>query len=194
MRAYLIFLPSLLTGVIGAVGLWFHGQRFDQAALAWPWQLLSGTVAAAALLAGAWWLERHLASFRYASRLLERSLMHLRLRLPTVFAAAALSSLAEEIFFRGALMPYLGLWGQALVFAAMHPAPKRAWSYPAYTFVAGVVFGALTLYSHSLWPAILAHFLVNTHGFYEMWCRQQQQSLRQAPQEAAAQEASAVED
>ncbi|MCX7740915.1 CPBP family intramembrane glutamic endopeptidase [Meiothermus sp.] len=87
---------------------------------------------------------------------------------------ALASGLAEEIFFRGALQNALfgGWWGvvlQALVFAALHPIPdRRAWVYPLFIFCGGVMFGASYLLTGSLVPGILAHYLHNARGFYQL--------------------------
>ena len=116
----------------------------------------------------AWWLERTLPSFKYASRLLERALAKIRITWVLAFALAALSALAEELFFRAALLPLIGVWWQAALFGLMHPAPKKAWSYTLFTFVAGLGFGYLVLLTGRLWPAILVHFVVNLQGFLEI--------------------------
>lgn len=85
---------------------------------------------------------------------------------------AFLSGVAEEVFFRGflqsLLVAWLGLLGlpiQALVFALFHPVPKRAFAYPLYTGLAGLLFGLVYLLTGSLLPGILAHFFHNARGF-----------------------------
>ncbi|MFC0596568.1 lysostaphin resistance A-like protein [Thermus composti] len=87
---------------------------------------------------------------------------------------ALLSGLGEEVFFRGFLQSLLvdrfggyGVLLQALLFALLHPAPLRAWAYPLYTGVAGLLFGLAYLLTGSLLPGILAHTLHNARGFYE---------------------------
>ena len=132
----------------------------------------------AGLLGGAWLLEKTLPSFRHASKLLERALTGVPLSLPLIFFLAATSSAAEELFFRGLLMPVITVWGQALVFGLLHPATRRGWSYTAFTFVAGLAFGYATLWSGSLLPAVAAHFVINLQGFWEV--RRLQQRKRKA--------------
>jgi membrane protease YdiL (CAAX protease family) len=128
------------------------------------------------LLAAAWILEKTVPSFRYASSLLEQALSHFKITLPFALALAALSSISEELFFRGALMPVLGVWGQAFLFGLMHPMPRRAWIYMGFTFAAGVCFGYATLLTGSLYPAIAAHFAINLQGFLELRKKQLQKS------------------
>jgi uncharacterized protein len=89
---------------------------------------------------------------------------------------AGASSLGEEVFFRGVvqnLFPvfwggWLGVVGQAIVFAALHPAPRQAWVYTGFIFLMGLVFGAAYLLTGSLIPGILLHFINNALGFYQM--------------------------
>ncbi len=128
------------------------------------------------LLGSAWLLEKTVSSFKYASSLLEQALSRFKITLPFAFALAVLSSVSEELFFRGALMPVLSVWGQAVLFGLMHPMPRRAWIYMAFTLVAGVCFGYATLLTGSLYPAIAAHFVINFQGFLELRKKQLQQS------------------
>lgn len=87
---------------------------------------------------------------------------------------ALASGVGEEVFFRGALQNalfggWLGMLLQALVFAAFHPVPDRsAWSYPLFIFLGGLMFGASYLLTGSLVPGILAHYLHNARGFYQL--------------------------
>jgi len=75
---------------------------------------------------------------------------------------AVLSGFAEELLFRGALWPHLGLVGGAVLFGVLHTVPVRMLAfYPVFAFLAGLVLGLLRENSGSLWPAVLCHFLVN---------------------------------
>ena len=78
------------------------------------------------------------------------------------FLLAAASSVGEEFFFRGALLPYLGLWASSAVFALPHIGPS--WKFLPWTvtsFFVGVVFGKLFLLGGDLAGPICAHFLIN---------------------------------
>ncbi len=90
---------------------------------------------------------------------------------------ALLSGTAEEVFFRGGVQNLLAgffpeegaVLLQAGVFAALHPvSDRRAWAYPVWAFIAGVLFGATYAVTDSLIPGILAHYLYNAKGFYAM--------------------------
>jgi membrane protease YdiL (CAAX protease family) len=119
------------------------------------------------------------ASFREAERLhreLGRNLKAVGLGPPALLLLALLSGVAEEVFFRGFLQSLLalslGAWAvllQALLFALLHPAPRKAFAYTLYTGGAGLLLGLAYLLTGSLIPGILAHVLHNARGFYEVW-------------------------
>jgi len=81
------------------------------------------------------------------------------------FALALLSGFAEELFFRGAVQgafPSHGWLWAALLFALLHTGPGRAYRlWTLFAFLAGIVFGLLTLWSGNLLAAVVAHVLVN---------------------------------
>ncbi len=75
---------------------------------------------------------------------------------------AVASSVGEEIFFRGALMPWLGLVPQAILFGLLHIGPSRRFlPWTAWALVMGVVFGGLVHLTGDLGGAIAAHFTIN---------------------------------
>jgi len=75
---------------------------------------------------------------------------------------AVLGALAEEIFFRAALVPMVGVWASALVFGALHFSGRATYlSWMVWATVMGVLLGWLFVLSGSLLPAIVAHALIN---------------------------------
>ena len=81
-----------------------------------------------------------------------------------IVVLAGASSIGEEMFFRGAMLPVLGLVGSSAVFALLHigmPPRVRHLPWTISSFVAGVVFGALYLWTGDLTGAVVAHFTVN---------------------------------
>jgi uncharacterized protein len=164
-RRLVLLLPSLTLLVLTAIGWRLWPPAAVEPRLSAPWLMVVGIAAGGALLAGAWLLERTLPSFRRTSQRLERLVRQLRLPRGGVLLAALVSGVSEELFFRGWLLPTVGLWGQALAFMLLHPAGRAGWSYTLYTGAAGLLFGALTLATGSLWPALIAHVGVNLHGF-----------------------------
>jgi membrane protease YdiL (CAAX protease family) len=81
---------------------------------------------------------------------------------PEIVVLAAASAVGEEIFFRGALMPVVGLWASSGIFALLHVGPKlRFLPWTLSSFLAGMVFGQLFLWSGDLGGPVVAHFTIH---------------------------------
>lgn len=79
-----------------------------------------------------------------------------------IVVLAIASSLGEELFFRGALMPSVGIWASSGVFALLHIGPRgRYLPWTIGSFVAGLLFSELYRWSGDLSGPVLAHFTVN---------------------------------
>jgi membrane protease YdiL (CAAX protease family) len=75
---------------------------------------------------------------------------------------ALASSIGEELLFRGALMPWFGVWISSAIFAALHIGPGRRFlPWTASAFALGVLFAELASYTGSLGGPIAAHFAIN---------------------------------
>jgi membrane protease YdiL (CAAX protease family) len=75
---------------------------------------------------------------------------------------ALASSVGEELLFRGALMPWVGVWVQGVVFALLHVGPgKRFLPWTLSALVLGVAFGWLAQWTGNLGGPIAAHFVIN---------------------------------
>ncbi len=75
---------------------------------------------------------------------------------------ALASSVGEELLFRGALLPWLGVWVQAFVFAALHIGPGRRflpWTISA--LVMGLAFGWIAQWTGNRGGPIAANFTIN---------------------------------
>ena len=84
------------------------------------------------------------------------------LELRDALILAGMSGVAEELLFRGALWPHLGMWGTSLLFGLVHVIPrKQLWAYPLFAAAAGLLLGILRDASGSVLPPILAHVTVN---------------------------------
>lgn len=78
---------------------------------------------------------------------------------------AALSGIGEELFFRGAMQPTLGLLGTTLLFAVMHSGPSRIYLFwTLFAFLGGLGLGALFAWRQCLLAPIVAHAVVNGIG------------------------------
>jgi membrane protease YdiL (CAAX protease family) len=114
-------------------------------------------------LAIVFWSRMALYRFEWA-RALHREFRGLLFPLADVeiVILAAASSIGEELFFRGALLPVVGLVGSSLSFAVLHIGPKvrhLPWTFSS--LGAGLLFGAIFLWTGDLTGPVLAHFLVN---------------------------------
>jgi len=162
---------SLVIGLYGAmalVALVIASGRGDPdlyrfAALP-HWALLAGPLVGVAVGLGVVGLSRA-ATRRYRwARALHTSFHDLLGPLTgrEMIILALASSIGEELLFRGALLPWLGPWLQALVFALLHVGPgKRFLPWTASAFALGLGFGWLTLWTNNLGAPIAAHFVIN---------------------------------
>ncbi len=79
-----------------------------------------------------------------------------------ILVLAVASSVGEELLFRGALLPMVGVWTQAVVFALLHIGPGiRFLPWTASAFGLGLIFGWLFQLTGDLGGPIVAHFAIN---------------------------------
>jgi uncharacterized protein len=79
-----------------------------------------------------------------------------------IFILAAASSVGEEMFFRGAMLPAIGLWSSSALFAAMHV--RAQWRFLPWTimsFIMGLAMGLMHMKTGNLGGPIVAHFTIN---------------------------------
>lgn len=161
-------LIGLLYGALSlvalAIGFW-RGDvdlyRLDHSSL--DWLLLSpplgvgiglGVVALTRISVRRWQWARHLhVDFRDLLGQLSGT---------EILVLATASAVGEELLFRGALLPWLGLTAQAIIFALLHVGPKARflpWTLSA--LVLGFVFGLLVKLTGDLGAPIACHFTIN---------------------------------
>jgi membrane protease YdiL (CAAX protease family) len=76
-----------------------------------------------------------------------------------------LSSLAEELAFRGVVLPYLGLAASSFLFGLAHIVPRRGlWPWSLWAMAAGVLLGWAALRTGGLLAPLTAHFVINAVG------------------------------
>jgi membrane protease YdiL (CAAX protease family) len=79
-----------------------------------------------------------------------------------IFILALASSVGEELLFRGALLPWIGLIPSAAVFALLHIGPGLKYlPWTASALVAGLLFGVMFQELGDLGGPIAAHFTIN---------------------------------
>ena len=84
------------------------------------------------------------------------------LTLAEISVLAVASGIGEELFFRGALQPRVGLVAASLLFGAAHLVPSRPlalWS--VFACAAGLLFGVLFERTGNLVAPVVAHVAVN---------------------------------
>ena len=82
---------------------------------------------------------------------------------------ALLSGVSEELFFRGAMQPVLGLVVTSVIFGALHTGPKRAFiAWSLWAFVMGLLFGWIFDYTGVLWGPVFAHVFINQRNLTYM--------------------------
>jgi membrane protease YdiL (CAAX protease family) len=78
---------------------------------------------------------------------------------------ALASGIAEEVLFRGAIQPALGLWWTSLLFGLLHfPPDRRLAGWPIFAGVLGLAFGGVYELTGNLLGPIVAHLTINYVG------------------------------
>ena len=84
------------------------------------------------------------------------------LRVWEIGTVSLLSGFAEELFFRGALQPTIGLLPASLLFGAAHLVPRHPfWPWSLQAAFAGFLLGSIYELTHQLYPVMLAHAVTN---------------------------------
>lgn len=79
-----------------------------------------------------------------------------------ILLLALASAVGEECFFRGALVPHVGIIASSVLFALPHIGPgARFLPWTASSFLVGLCMGALFVYGGDLGGPIAAHFTIN---------------------------------
>lgn len=88
----------------------------------------------------------------------------MNLSLPAIVGLSICAGFGEELFFRGALQPLLGVWLTAIIFVAIHgylnPFKWRISVYGIYMTVAIAVLGYMTDLQ-GIWSACVAHTVID---------------------------------
>lgn len=149
------FMPALIWGE--ARNLW----RFPKPlTLHWQHDLFLALGCAAVMIGVSTLLNRYFAPFKKLSAQLVTFLGALSLE--EMFLLSMFSAVGEEFLFRGVLQAEFGLVASSLLFALLHFVPdRRFYPWPAFAFVAGLVFGGIYQLSGNLFVPVIAHFLIN---------------------------------
>jgi membrane protease YdiL (CAAX protease family) len=148
-----------------------HGSPFSHPA---PWLVLTPAVSlATSILLGLLLSVLLVASTRLAVRRWDwAQRLHADLRpfarnlnASSVVLIAVLSGVGEELFFRGFLVPVIGVVLQAVIFGLAHqvPGPSR-WVWVGWASLVGLCFGIMFAVTGSLAGPIVAHAIVNGYN------------------------------
>jgi len=86
-----------------------------------------------------------------------------------ILVMAGASAIGEEMLFRGAMQPTLGLLPTAFLFGLVHIPPRRdLWPWTIWALAAGILLGKLVEVSGSLLGPILAHFTINWFNLHAL--------------------------
>jgi len=163
-----VALVAVVWGVVrGSPDLYHHPAPW--VTLAFPagtvLALLSGLAVAAAAIASTRVLVRRTRWARALHNEFRDLLGPLSPSEITVFALS--SGIAEEMLFRGALQPAVGLIASALIFGAVHMGPvRRFWAWTLWAAVMGLVFGLLYEITGELLAPVVAHALINYENLH----------------------------
>lgn len=166
----LIKKSSVIYGVMAIAGLAVMAFVHDSLpkAFLWPKEpmemgriITSGGVAAGILLVLSYFFEDWFESFRELKTIIMQVLG--KVSVPMAIYLSFVTSVGEELLFRGAIQPFAGILLTSIFFGMLHMGPKgiiSAWS--VWALIAGYLLGWMYEETSSLWPPIIAHFGVNT--------------------------------
>jgi membrane protease YdiL (CAAX protease family) len=164
-RLALFYVPVLIAGALWIA--WREGLDGLIGAALGPGATRSASLGLA--LGAAITLALHVSPLR-RTRPLRRMHRFFARILPTLRPGDAVllalaSGVAEEVLFRGAIQPHLGLLATSALFGALHSPPdRRLLAWPIFATVFGLLVGVLQETTGSLLGPIVAHVLVNLIG------------------------------
>jgi membrane protease YdiL (CAAX protease family) len=120
-----------------------------------------------------WLIGQHYSGFIDIRERLVEMFDLANFRLWHIVLLSLVAAVPEEIFFRGAVQPVLGVLLTAVIFGALHALTPV---YFAYAVVAGLGLGLMAEWHDSLWLPIAAHFAVDVVSLTIMarWAAQHQ--------------------
>lgn len=165
----LIKKSTIVYGIMAACGLaamaFFHDSI--QTAFLWPSApmemgriVASGLTAAGVLLVLSYFFEDWFESFRELKSIIMQVLG--KVSVPMAIYLSLVTSIGEELLFRGAIQPFAGVLLTSILFGMLHMGHKgliSAWS--VWAFIAGYLLGWMYEETTSIWPPLIAHFGVN---------------------------------
>ena len=165
----LVQVSSMMYAVFALVGILlsiFVHKNFASN-FAWPVKAIEGARLAVAGLLGAGVLIILSKQFEWmfpSYRAIKAAMVSILGRCTVVESLylAAISSVGEELLFRGAIQPFVGLAICSLLFGLLHVGPSgEVSSWSLWAVAAGWLLGYMFEQTGSLWAPIFTHALVN---------------------------------
>lgn len=159
---------ALLWGALrGNLDLYHHPEPWLK--LAFPVSMAAALVSGAAVAGVAVLSTRILVRRTVWARRLHVEFRNLLepLSAAEIAVFALTSGVAEEMFFRGAMQPSLGIVLSSLIFGAVHVGPmRRFWIWTVWATAMGFVFAALYAATGELLAPVVAHVLINYENMH----------------------------
>lgn len=155
------YITQFLLFAISAVALWWQGKSpehlfsFHDIHM-WVWGIGAGGLILAvdavlmACVPESWMDDGGLNQLLFENR----SRVH-------VLVIALIAAVSEEMFFRGVLQEWLGIWMTSVVFVLLHTRYLKKWLLVAVVFAISAGLGWLTECFGNITPAVIAHGLVD---------------------------------
>jgi uncharacterized protein len=155
------YITQFLLFVISAVALWWQGKSLEHLFSfhdihMWVWGIGAGGLILAidavlmACVPESWLDDGGLNQLLFENR----SRVH-------VLVIAVIAAVSEEMFFRGVLQEWLGIWMTSVVFVLLHTRYLKKWLLVAVVFAISAGLGWLTECFGNITPAVIAHGLVD---------------------------------
>lgn len=141
------------TGILRSQNLfdvWFSGNI--------PTQTIIGVVSGVTFSLILWLIGPYFKGFETIREMLLRTIDFGSMQLWHIVVICFVAAVPEEILFRGALQPVIGIIIASLIFGALHSITPL---YFIYATVAGFGLGLLAEWQDSLWAPMAAHYAVD---------------------------------
>ena len=166
---------ELLLAVLAVLWTGYRGISLRAGDGPWYGNASAGVLAAAAFAIGNYWLLRHappVPAVRAIRRLYRHTLRPLFAGAgPFEIAVIAVAAgIGEELLFRGALQPEVGLIPASLVFGALHMGGRGTLAFGCWVAVMGGLLGWLAVATGGLLAPIVAHALYDAAALVYIRC------------------------